>query len=42
MPTKIQAILLMINKSESLEGAKGVVLKLDAILFYKAEYILNL
>ena len=34
LPTKLQAILLLFNKSESLECAKVVVLKLGAILFY--------
>ena len=34
LPTKLQAMLLLFNKSESLECAKVVVLKLDAILFY--------
>ena len=32
-PTKLQAMLLLFNKSESLECAKVVVLKLGAILF---------
>ena len=34
LPTKLQAMLLLFNKSESLECAKVVVSKLDAILFY--------
>ena len=34
LPTKLQAMLLLFNKSESLECAKVVVLKLGAILFY--------
>ena len=34
-------MLLLFNKSESLECAKVVVLKLGAILFYRKEYILN-
>ena len=35
-------MLLSFDKSESLECAKVVVLKLGAILFYIAESILNL
>ena len=34
LPTKLQAMLLLFNKSESLECAKVVVSKLGAILFY--------
>ena len=34
LPTKLQAMLLLFNKSESLECAKVVVLKLGTILFY--------
>ena len=34
LPTKLQAMLLLVNKSESLECAKVVVLKMGAILFY--------
>ena len=37
-----KALLLSFNKSESLECAKVVVLKLGAILFYIAESILNI
>ena len=33
LPTKLQAMLLLFNKSESLECAKVVVLKLGAIPF---------
>ena len=34
LPTKLQAMLLLFNKSESLACAEVVVLKLGAILFY--------
>ena len=33
LPTKLQAMLLLFNRSESLECAKVVVLKLGTILF---------
>ena len=34
LPTKLQAMLLLFNKSESLECAKVIVSNLGAILFY--------
>ena len=39
LPTKLQAILLLFNKRESLECAKVVVLKLGAIPFYSGIHV---
>ena len=39
LPTKLQATLLLFNKSESLECAKVVVLKLGAILCYSGIHV---
>ena len=38
LPTKLQAMLWLFNKSESLKCAKVVVLNLGAILFFRGIY----
>ena len=39
LPTELQAMLLLFNRSENLECAKAVVLKLTASLFYSGIHL---